>query len=289
MFLEVLINGILLGTLYCIIAVGFSFTYNVTRFFDISQGVTFLIGGYLGYQAVNLFGIGLVPSFLFAMLGSGFFGAIVYVTLIANLRKREATPLAMFLATLGLLIVAQNALSVIYGSDTKVYMSGASIGITFGEISISWVQLSIATFTIVLIFFILFMVKYTAFGRKIRAISDSPLLATVVGLPVHKIILKVFVIASFISGAGGFFFGLDRTISPNSGLYAILIAMIAAVIGGVGNISGAIAGALTMGIVGTFAQYYLPGEWKYTTIFVIFISLISLRKKGIIGIEYRSI
>ncbi len=79
----------------------------------------------------------------------------------------------------------------------------------------------------------------------------------------------------------------DKTIDPNSGMSAVLVAMIASIIGGVGNILGAIAGALVLGIIVSLIQFYLPGEWKYTTIFIIFIIFTSLRKQGILGIEYR--
>ncbi len=93
MLLEVLFNGVSLGTLYCLITVGFAFTYNVARFFDISQGAAFLVGGYIGYQAVNIWHMGLFPGFLLALSGSGVFGAVVDMALISLLRKREATPL----------------------------------------------------------------------------------------------------------------------------------------------------------------------------------------------------
>jgi len=288
MFLEVLLNGIFLGTLYCLITVGFAFTYNVARFFDISQGAAFLVGGYLGYQAINVWQMGLFSSFIVAILGSGLFGAVVNRVLVDPLKKREATPLVLFLATLGLLTLTQSVLAFYFGSDTKVYKSGASLTLSMGNISVSQTQIKIAVATFVLIILTLLSVRLTAFGRRIRAISDSETLSSVIGIPVQKVIFMVFIFASAISGAGGFFFGLDKTIDPNSGLSAILVAMIASIIGGVGNILGAIAGALALGLIGSFVQVYLPGEWKYTTIFIIFIIFMALRKQGILGIEYRS-
>jgi len=288
MFLEVLFNGISLGTLYCLITVGFAFTYNVARFFDISQGAAFLVGGYIGYQAINVWHMGLFPGVVLAMCGSGLFGALVDLALITPLRKREATPLVLFLATLGLLMLTQSILALHFGSDTKVYVSGASLTVSLGDISVSQNQIRITVSTLVLILLMLLSVKMTAFGRRIRAIADSQTLSAVIGIPVKKVIFMVFIFASAISGAGGFFFGLDKTIDPNSGLSAVLVAMIAAIIGGVGNIVGAIAGALALGIMGSFIQFYLPGEWKYTTIFVIFIIFVVVRKQGILGIEYRS-
>jgi branched-chain amino acid transport system permease protein len=288
MFLEVLFNGISLGTLYCLITVGFAFTYNVARFFDISQGAAFLFGGYLGYQAVNVWQMGLFPGFLLALLGSGVFGAVVDLALITPLRKREATPLVLFIATLGLLMFTQSVLAFHFGSDTKVYESGASLTATFGDISVSQNQIRIAVSALALIMLTLLSVRLTAFGRRIRAIADSQTLSAVVGIPVKKVILMVFIFASALSGAGGFFFGLDKTVDPNSGLSAVLVAMIASIIGGVGNILGAIAGALVLGIMGSIVQFYLPGEWKYTTIFIIFIIFVAIKKQGILGIEYRA-
>ncbi len=288
MFLEILLNGISLGTLYCLITLGFAFTYTVARFFDMSQGAAFLVGGYLGYQAINVWGIGLLPGILLAILGSGLFGAIVNIVLITPLRKRNATSLVLFLATIGLLMLIQSVLAYHYGSDTKVYESGASLTVSLGNISVSQNQIRIAVSTFMLIILTLLSVKLTAFGRRIRAIADSQTLSTVIGIPVQKVIFMVFIFASAISGAGGFFFGLDKTIEPNTGLSVILVAMIASIIGGVGNILGAIAGAFALAIIGSLVQYYLPGEWKYTTIFVIFIIFMAFRKQGIIGTEYRS-
>ncbi|MDP3112495.1 MAG: branched-chain amino acid ABC transporter permease [Thermodesulfovibrionales bacterium] len=288
MFLEVLFNGISLGTLYCLITVGFAFTYNVARFFDISQGAAFLFGGYLGYQAVNVWHMGLFPGFLLALFGSGVFGAVVDLALITPLRKRAATPLVLFIATLGLLMLTQSLLAFHFGSDTKVYESGASLTVTIGNISVSQNQIRIAISAFALIMLTLLSVRLTAFGRRIRAIADSQTLSAVVGIPVKKVIFMVFIFASALSGIGGFFFGLDKTIDPNSGMSAVLVAMIASIIGGVGNILGAIAGALVLGIMGSIVQFYLPGEWKYTTIFIIFIIFAAVRKQGILGIEYRS-
>lgn len=288
MFLEILLNGISLGTLYCLITLGFAFTYTVARFFDMSQGAAFLVGGYLGYQAINVWGIGLLPGILLAILGSGLFGAIVNIVLVTPLRKRNATSLVLFLATIGLLMLIQSVLAYHYGSDTKVYESGASLTVSIGNISVSQNQIRIAVSTFVLIMLTLLSVKLTTFGRRIRAIADSQILSTVIGIPVQKVIFMVFIFASAISGAGGFFFGLDKTIEPNTGLSAILVAMIASIIGGVGNILGAIAGSFALAIIGSLVQYYLPGEWKYTTIFVIFIIFMALRKQGILGTEYRS-
>ena len=247
-----------------------------------------MFGGYIGYQAVNVWHMGLFPGFLLALLGSGVFGAVVDLALITPLRKREATPLVLFIATLGLLMLTQSVLAFHFGSDTKVYESGASLTVTLGNISVSQNQIRMAVSALALIMLTLLSVRLTAFGRRIRAIADSQTLSAVVGIPVKKVIFMVFIFASALSGAGGFFFGLDKTIDPNSGMSAVLVAMIASIIGGVGNILGAIAGALVLGIMGSIVQFYLPGEWKYTTIFIIFIIFVAVRKQGILGIEYRS-
>jgi branched-subunit amino acid ABC-type transport system permease component len=131
-------------------------------------------------------------------------------------------------------------------------------------------------------------IKMTPFGRRIIAIADSPTLSSIIGIEVDKVIFKVIIFGSAISGAGGFFFGLDKALTPTSGFAAILVAMIATIVGGVGNILGAIAGALALGITGSLVQFYLPGEWNYTAIFTIFIIFVALREQGMLGIEYRT-
>lgn len=288
MFIQILQQILPLAALYSLITLGFATNYALQRFFDISQGAAFLVGGYLGFQAMGIWGWELFPALVLAAAGAATFGAIMEVSVINELRKRKSPPLIFFIATLGILVVIQNILAIIYGSETKVYPSNFDTSLSFGFIQMSRLDVIKLAWSIPLATAVILVIALTRFGRRVRAISDSALLATVVGVPARRVLFGSFVLASSLSGVAGVFFGLERGMDTSSGLFAVLAAIIASIVGGVGSIAGAMLGAFCLSLLETLGIVFLPGYWKNTIVFGVLLVFLSFRSQGLCGKIYRS-
>jgi branched-chain amino acid transport system permease protein len=288
MLLSIVEQILPLAALYSLITLGFATNYALQRFFDLSQGAAFLVGGYLGYQAMGDWGWELLPAFALAAAGAGTFGAIVEISVIHQLRKRKSPSLTFFMATLGVLMVTQNILAIIYGSDTKVYPGDFETPLSLGFIKMSRLDVIQLALAVPLAMTVILVVTKTRFGRRVRAISDSVVLATVIGVPARRVLFGSFVLGSSLSGVAGLLFGLERGMDASSGLFAVLSAIIASIVGGVGSIAGAVLGAICLSVLETTGIVFLPGSWKYTIIFGFLILFLSLRPQGLCGKNYRS-
>ncbi len=287
-FIQLFIDSLALGSVYSVIAIGFSLIYTTGRFFDLSQGAAFLIGGYGGYFSKSVLGWTLPQSFLFSIICAGFFGMIVEKILIESLRRKHANPLVCFIATLGVLIFIESVLSIFFGSEVKVFQSGPSASFNWNSIQITHTQLSEIGLFIIIVPILLSIIQWTIFGRRLRAISDNQFLAKTIGIPVTNIFLIVAVLASSLSGIGGFVYSFERTIDPTRGLFVVLSAIIASIVGGVDKVSSAILGAFILSFLESIVVIMFPSEWKHAIVYTIFILFLSLRPHGIFGNTLRN-
>lgn len=287
--LQTLLNGLTSGGLYCLITIGFALIYSVARFFDLSHGATFLVGGYIGYSCIAVLKLPLVPSFLLASLGAALFGYILEKILFRRLWRKKASSLVFFIATLGVLIIVQSLISIIFKAETKVFRSGASPPLQVFGLKVTRIQLAELVTSILILFGIWWMLKRTILGKRIQAIANSQELATIVGVPVRKTVRYVILAGAALSGLAGCFFGLERTMNPMLGLFAVLAAIVASIIGGVGSVSGAALGAFILGMLENIAvMHALFSDWKKSIVFLVLILFLLVRPEGLLFKKYRS-
>lgn len=287
LFLQLLFNGIAIGSLYAIVAIGYGLIYNTIRIFHIAHGVIYTSTGYLLFTAFVNWHFPMYLSILLGLVGASVFGIIIELLIYRPLYKRNAPPIISFISSLGVYIFFQNLIALIYGNQTQVLVSEPEKTYKLGSIIISRIQL-IDIFSVVIIFIIFYLATaYTRFGKSLKAISDNPLLAEVIGIDVKRFRIGIFAIGSQLAGLGSVLAALDVGIDPNAGLPVVLVAVVSVIIGGIGIFEGALLGGLLIGVLQAFSIWVFPARWENTVLFLILIAFLLFKPEGMLGLKRR--
>lgn len=284
MIAQILANGLIAGLLLGLIAIGFSMVYGAARFFHVAHAATYLAGGYTGIWLSNNTK---APAFLAAlasMVAAGTLGFLIEIGIYRPLRKVDSSSLILFLASLALLLIVQNTIGLMLGSEiqTVQFRTGQNSFHLLGSMVTSWQALSSGV-TILLFVITWFLLRFTLIGKKMRAVATDPDLAEAVGISRDNVLLIVIVLGSALAGMAGFLIGYDTAMTPTSGFGILLIGITAAIVGGIGSISGAMLGGLLVGVVQHLAAWKLPAQWQDAIVFVILILFLILRPQGFFG------
>lgn len=292
MFLQQLVNGLTVGSVYALIAIGYTMVYGILEFINFAHGEIYMVGAYLGIIAIGLLTtIGvensspfLLPfAFIFAMVFCAFYG--VTIERLAYRPLRRAPRLAPLLSALGVSIFLQNFVMVTQGTRDKVFpqLFGQK-GFVLGNVKITYVQIMILVTSIILMIGLTIFVNKTKIGKAMRATSQDQKMAYLVGIDVNRVISITFLIGSALGAAAGvmvaLYYGL---VNFCIGYVAGLKAFTAAVLGGIGNIPGAMLGGIILGLVETLGAGYLSSEYKDAYAFIILVLLLIFRPQGILG------
>ena len=281
---QLILNSIIAGAIYTLIALGFNLIYGATKFFNLAYGVMAAIGGYAVFYFGITLGLDIYLSIAIGVLLAGLIGygsdKLVYLPL----RKRKASNMALLVASLGVFTALQAIIAILFTSQFQVlYRNIASQRIfnIFGG-SITQTQSVILVSAIIVFAGLALLLKYTIFGKAVRAISDDEEVAKIVGINTNQIIGRIFFIGSAIAGLAGILVGFDTGIEPTMGLSLLLKGVIAVIIGGIGNIYGGVLGAFLLAFVENFGIWKMSGEWKDAIAFAILILFLLFRPQGII-------
>ena len=268
-----------------LVVVGFALIYNIGKFFNLAHGASYLWGAYTGYLLYKLLNVGFFPTLIISALSAGIFGFFTERVVFRPLLKRKASSLVLLIVSLGILILVQSFIVLLFGSDVKVFFEGPVSTISILGGSITLIQIWIFFLTLGFLIFIFFFFYKINLGKRMRAVSDDPYLAKVIGISVENLIAWTMFWGSALAGLAGFLVGLERSVNPSSGMIAVLWAVVASIIGGVGNIVGAILGAYLLGAVENVAVIFFFPAWKTTAIFALLIGFLFLRPTGILGVK----
>jgi len=285
MFSQLILNSIIAGAIYTLVALGFNLIYGATKFFNLAHGVLAAVGGY----SVFFFGKTLGWNIYFATaLGIIFAGLLGYGLdkfVYLPLRRRKASKMILLVASLGALTAIQAIIAILFTSQFRTLSqnTGAQkIYEVFGGV-ITETQLVILITGIAIMTVLALILKYTMFGKTIKAISDDEEVARIVGINTDKIIGYVFFIGSAIAGLAGILVGFDTGIQPTIGLGLLLKGVIASIVGGIGNVYGGVIGAFLLGFVENFGIWKISGEWKDAIAFALLIIFLIFRPRGIMN------
>ena len=289
---QVTLNSVISAFIYALIALGFVLIYRTVKCFHLAHGGTYTVGAYAAYSLyMFIYNIGNMPvifnliiATVFGMIVAGFIGVLIDKLVYLPLRKRFASDLILLLASFGVLVFIQNLIQLIYGAQILTMRTWpVKEGHKFLGAVITDVQIIIIIVSLIVMMFLWLFIKYTKFGKAIRAVSDDPISASVVGINPQMVISMVFFIGSAVAGLAGVLISLETNIEPTMGFNAILKGIIAAIIGGIGSFPGAVLGALLLGFAENFSIWYIPAGWKDTIAFIILILFLLLRPNGILG------
>ena len=283
---QLLMNGIISGSIYALIALGFIIIYRTIKFFHLAHGVVYAAGAYFAYTFFILFNINPIISFFLSIALASLLGVAIDRFVYYPLRKNNAPNLVYLIASFGVFIFLQNLIQLIYGAQILTLRTGPikEGHHLFGGV-ITDIQILIIAVSLVLFLLAWLFIQKSKLGKAIRAVSDDPIGARVVGINSEKVILAAFAIGSALAGVAGILISLETNLEPTMGLNAILKGIIASIIGGIGSIPGALFGGLFLGLAENLGIWKIQAGWKDAIAFAILIIFLLLRPSGVMGIK----
>jgi len=283
---QILFNGLIAGSIYVLIALGFSIIYRTVKFFHFAHGVVYAAGAYFAYTFFILFDINPIISFFLSIALASILGIAIDRFVYHPLRENNAPNLVYLIASFGVFIFLQNLLQLLFGAQILTLRTGPiKVGHNIFGAVITDIQILIIVVSVILFILTWLFIQKTKLGKAIRAVADDPIGARVVGINSEKIILAVFAIGSALAGAAGILISLETNIEPTMGMNAILKGIIASIVGGVGSIPGALFGGLFLGLAENLGIWKIQAGWKDTIAFAILIIFLLLRPSGIMGVK----
>ena len=281
---QLVLNGVIAGAIYALVALGFNLIYGATKFFNLTHGVIAVIGAYVFLFFGKTLGMNLFLSVFIGVVMAAIAGYGLDKLIYLPLRKRKASNMALLIASLGAFTSLQAIIAILFTSQFQTLWRNYStqkIYEIYGGV-ITQTQLIILISGILITAALVLSLKYTLFGKMVRAVSDDEEAAKIIGINTDKIISRVFIIGSAIAGLAGILVGFDTGIEPTMGMSLLLKGVIVSVIGGVGNIYGGFLGAFLLGFAENFGIWKISGEWKDAIAFALLIVFLLFRHQGII-------
>ena len=290
MLIQVLINSVSAASVYALTALGFSLIYSTTRFFHFAHGAVYVSGPYFAYLFHSLIDVSLVFSLPLAVASSSILGIALEDFLYKPLRTKGSAPLILLLASLGIYIMIQNIISMIFGDDTKTLRSGiVREGIEFFGARITIIQLTIIIVCFVLLIACWILMKYTKIGSAMRAVASDPELALISGTDTDRVILFAFAIGSALAGIAAILISFDIDMTPTMGMNALMMGVVAVIIGGVGSIPGIALGALLLGMAQHLGVWKIGSQWQDAIAFVVLLIFLLFRPQGFLGKKVKKV
>ena len=278
-----LLNGLTLGSTYALVALGFTLVFGILGMINFAHGEIFMLGAYIAFLLVTFGKLNIVWAFLGAMVGTAILGMIIERVSFRPLRK--VSVLAPLISTIGLSIFLRSLAQILFGAESTRFPSGIKIEFyQIGPVQISLLQIIILAISFSLMAVFQFFIKKTKIGKAMRATSESLHTAGLLGIPVDRIIFFTFAVASALGGVAGVLLGLNfNAISPLMGKMVGLKGLTIIILGGMGNITGAMAGGLFLGFVEVLSVGYLTSSYRDAVAFALMFLILLIRPTGIFG------
>lgn len=294
-FLQQLANGLIIGSMYALIALGYTMVYGILQLINFAHGEVFMIGSYVGLAVLSFFASSglqhtvplpllLLATFIIAMVSCAGLG--VTIERLAYRPLRHSSRLSLLITALGISITLQNIVMLTLGARDKAYPSEffPKGEIAAGGVHLSYIQLFILATTVVLMFGLNLLVKKTRLGKAMRATAQDMEAAGLMGINPNLIIMLTFAIGSALGAAAGVLFGLYYGITNfYIGFQAGTKAFTAAVLGGIGNMGGAMLGGMLLGVIESLCAGYISSQWKDVFAFAILILVLVFKPAGLLG------
>jgi len=286
MLAQQLVNGLSLGALYALFALGFTLIFGVLGVVNLSHGAIFMVGAYAAVEAVTRLGLPLWLALPFAFAVSGTFGLLIDVLVLKPLRRRNAPHLIPMIATIGIGIALNNVVQGIFGAQNMRFPSGTipTDTIEVAGIGITAIELAIILLSFVLMAALIFVIRKTQVGRALRAIAESPKAAWLVGINVEGLFMLTSFIAAGLGGIAGVMIGLySNAIFPLMGQPMLQKGVAVIILGGMGDIRGALLAGLFLGFAEVMSVAYIGSTMRDAVAFGMLFLILLVRPKGLFG------
>ncbi|BCS81163.1 branched-chain amino acid ABC transporter permease [Anaerocellum diazotrophicum] len=284
-FIQQLINGITLGSVYALISLGYTMVYGIIKLINFAHGDIFMVGAYIAYLSVTYLKLGLIPSLIVSMGFCSILGMLIEK--FAYKPLRNSPRISALITAIGVSLLLENLMQIIMGADSRVFprlVAEKNYHLFQGRIVVNNKQIYLLIITVLLMIILNFVVKKTKIGKAMRAVSQDMDAARLMGINVDTTISYTFAIGSALAAAAGVLVGLYyNTINPLMGVLPGLKAFIAAVFGGIGIIPGAMLGGFSLGIIETLVSGYGSSMYKDAVAFALLILILIIKPSGLLG------
>ncbi|MBQ7366663.1 MAG: branched-chain amino acid ABC transporter permease [Spirochaetaceae bacterium] len=291
LFLQQLINGLSLGSVYALIALGYTMVYGIVKLINFAHGDILMLGAYSGYFVLRQFGttpVGMFLAFIFAMVVCAVIS--ILIERFAYRPLRAAPRLNSLITAIAVSLILQNGARVLpfIGPNPRQYPTMETVNISLGLISISNIQLIVIALSAILMIILNYIINYTKTGKAMRAVSYDMQAASLMGISVNKTIAFTFALGAVLAAAGGVLYATAYPqIEPTMGTMPGLKAFVAAVLGGIGSVPGAMLGGYILGIAETMTKGFLVSQFSDAISFSILIIILLVKPTGILGEKMR--
>ena len=285
LILQQLINGLSLGSIYALIALGYTMVYGIIQLINFAHGDVLMVGAYAGFAGMVLLHLDPFTSLLAAMIICAILGMLI--ERLAYKPLRHSTRIAVLITAIGMSLLIEYVTMYFVGAEARAYPAqtgwlGASYH--FGGVNLSMIQIIIVVVSVILMVVLQFIIKKTRIGKAMRAVSQDQDAAKLMGISVDNTISFTFALGSALAGAAGVLWGLYYTsITPLMGIMPGLKALVAAVLGGIGLIPGALVGGYLVGLLETIVNSLGLSTFRDAAVFLVLIIVLIFKPAGILG------
>jgi len=289
-FPQLILNGVIAGAVYALVAVGFSLIYSVTKFMHFAHGAVLAAGAYFMFLFSSILGLHPFLAIILSLITTCFLGLLMNWVVYKPLRQRKASSAVLLIASIALMILVNSLLLMFFGADVKT-LPLARFNPIFDLVGvrITFIQLVIIGVSILLLIATWLLMKKTRLGKAMRAVADNRDIAQTVGVNPEKVYMLTFLIGSFLAAVAGILIGLEQNLFPQMGVSLVIKGFTGAVIGGVSIVHGSVLGSLLLGLVENIGIWYLPSGYKDAIAFVLLFVFLLFRPQGILGKRFERI
>jgi branched-chain amino acid transport system permease protein len=284
-FAQFAVNGMVAGSVYALIALGFAMIFTASRVFHFAHGGVYTLAAFAGYTALVTFKLGIFAGFFAAIVVAAVIGVLINILLYEPMKAGGVSPLVAMISSFGVLIIITHMTAMIWGSNPVVLSRGGQTTIyRLGSVYTTDAQLTIIGFAAALAIALWVFFRHMRLGVAIRALGNDSELAEVVGMPAKRLRNISFIVASALVGISAMLIGLNvGIIDFNMGNDIILMATVAMIIGGLGNVGAAAGGGFILGMIQNIAIWKVESKWQMALSFAILIAILLFKPSGLFG------
>lgn len=282
MFFQQLVNGLTLGSVYAVIAIGYTLVFGVLNIVNMAHGGIIMMGAYIGLLLVTMAGWGLFPALIGAMVGGAILGYLLEVLALRPLRGKKSTHLAPLISTIGVSIFLESAALLVFGPQTRAFPTDYNQLMDLGLFKISQIQIISMGTAIVLMVLLTLLLNKTRIGKAVRATAENIETASLLGIHTRRIITFTVMLASALGVAAGVLIALSfNALEPTMGTSMGFKGLAVLIMGGLGNVGGAMADGFILGVAEVFSVAYGASSFRDAVAFGLIILILFIRPQGL--------
>lgn len=283
---QLILNGLIAGAIYSLVACGFSLIYSVTKLMHFAHGAVLALGAYFMFTLAVGAGMEFWLAAILTLILSALAGELMNRAAYRPLRKRKASGAVQLIASIALMTFFNSIILAVWGADVKTIPLKNPVYDFLGA-RITFMQITIIVVSVVLLIWLWWLMKKTKLGKAMRAVSDNKDVAQTVGINPEKIYTKTFMIGSVLAGVAGILIGIEQNLYPTMGMSLAIKGFTGAVVGSIASVPGAVLGSFILGLVENIGIWWLPSGYKDAIAFVLLFVFLLFRPTGLLGVKMR--